>query len=68
MTLVCSLDCTYSVKLDGRTTLTGTAVGKVAKTLRFAGSLAKGRHSLAGHRDRGAKCGAPGSAALTFRP
>ncbi len=67
VTLVCSLDCTYSVKLDGRTTLTGTAVGKVATTLRFAGSLAKGRHSLAGSATAALNAGPPGTVALTFR-
>ncbi len=65
--LVCSLDCRYSVELDGRTTLTGTAVGKVAKTLRLAGGLARGRHSLTASATAALNAGPPGTTALTFR-
>jgi hypothetical protein len=67
ITLTCSLDCTYSVRLDGAKTLTGTAVGKVPTTLRFAGALAKGRHSLAATATAALNAGPPGTAALTFR-
>jgi hypothetical protein len=45
--LTCSLDCAYSVQLDGRT-LTGVAVGRITKTLLFRGALARGRHAVSG--------------------
>jgi hypothetical protein len=67
VTLTCSLDCVYSVRLDATRTVTGTAVGNVAKTLRFTGALGKGRHSLAGSATAALNAGPPGSAALTFR-
>jgi hypothetical protein len=67
VTLTCSLDCSYTVRLDGAKTVTGTAVGNVPKTLRFAGVLAKGRHSLAGTATAALNAGPPGSVALTFR-
>ncbi len=67
LTLLCSLDCVYRVRLDGRRTLTGTAVGKVAKKLRFAGTIAKGRHSLSGSATAALNAGPPATAALTFR-
>ena len=65
--LTCSLDCAYSVRLDGKKLLTGTAVGNVAKTLRFKGALAKGRHSLAASATAALNTGPPGRTALTFR-
>jgi hypothetical protein len=67
VSLTCSLDCTYTVRLDGRRTLTGTAVGGVAKKLRFPGAPAKGRHSLVGSATAALNAGPPGQAALTFR-
>jgi hypothetical protein len=67
VTLTCSLDCAYSVRLDGRKTLRGTAVGGVAKKLRFPGAPVKGRHSLVGSATAALNAGPPGRAALTFR-
>ena len=67
VTLMCSLDCAYTVRLDGRKTLTGTAVGRTVKKLRFSGVPAKGRHSLAGSATAALNTGPPGRAALTFR-
>ncbi len=67
VTITCSLDCTYVVRLDRRRTLTGTAVGGVAKKLRFPGVPSKGRHSLAGTATAALNAGPPGRAALTFR-
>ena len=43
--LTCSLDCTYSVTLDGRR-VTGAAVGRTPKTLLFKGPLQSGLHRL----------------------
>jgi hypothetical protein len=65
--LVCSLDCTYTIRLDGKEQLSGTAVGGVAKRLRFPGVPGKGRHSLSGTATATLNAGPPGRAALTFR-
>ena len=65
--LTCSLDCTYSVRLDRTRTLTGTAVGGVTKILRFSGVPTKGRHSLVGSATAALNTGPPGRTALTFR-
>jgi hypothetical protein len=65
--LTCSLDCVYSVRLDSGKRLTGTAVANLPTLLRFPGTLAKGRHSLAGSATAALNAGPPGSAALTFR-
>ena len=67
VTLTCSLDCVYVVRLDGRKTLRGTAVGGVARKLRFTGAPVKGRHSLVGTATAALNAGPPGRAALTFR-
>jgi hypothetical protein len=68
VTLTCSLDCAYTVRLDGKQTLRGTAVGGVAKKLRFLGAPVKGRrHSLLGTATAALNPGPPGRAALTFR-
>ena len=67
VTITCSLDCVYTVRLDGRKTLTGTALGRTPKKLRFRGVLPKGRHSLAGSATAALNAGPPGRAALTFR-
>ena len=44
VSLTCSLDCSYTVSLDGRL-LRGTAVGRVQKTLALQGRLAAGQAS-----------------------
>ncbi len=67
VTLTCSLDCSYTVRLDGAQQLTGTAVGAVPKSLRFAGALKKGRHTIAAGATAAVNAGPPGSVALTFR-
>jgi hypothetical protein len=66
-TLTCSLDCVYTVRLDGRKTLTGAAVGGVAKKLRFRGVPTKGQHSLTGSATAALNAGPAGRATLTFR-
>jgi hypothetical protein len=65
--LTCSLDCTYSVRLDGGKAVTGSALAGIPKVLRFPETLRKGRHSLAGSATAALNAGPPGSAALTFR-
>jgi hypothetical protein len=68
VSLTCSLDCTFTVRLDGKQTLTGTAVGGVPRKLRFPGAPAKGRrHSLTGTATAVLNAGAPGRTAVTFR-
>ena len=67
ITIVCSLDCAYAVRLDGRKTLTGRAVGKVGKVVRFVGALAKGHHVFEASATATLNAGPPGTAALTFR-
>jgi hypothetical protein len=67
VTLTCSLDCTYAVRLDGKQTLRGTAVGGIAKKLRFPIAPVKGRHSLLGTATAVLNAGPPGRTALTFR-
>ncbi len=67
VTLTCSLDCTYAVRLDGKETLRGTAVGGIAKKLRFPVAPVKGRHSLLGTATAALNAGPPGRTALTFR-
>jgi hypothetical protein len=67
VTLTCSLDCSYTVRLDGAKRLTGTAVGAVPKSLRFAGALKKGKHTITAGGTTVLNAGPPGSATLTFR-
>jgi hypothetical protein len=65
--LTCSLDCSYTVTLDGSRTVTGTAIGATPKTLRFAGAVARGRHVVSGTATAALNTGPPGTAAVTFR-
>jgi hypothetical protein len=64
--LTCSLDCTYTVTLDNRP-LTGTAVGKVPKTLLFKGALPPGVHRVTAQGTVPVNTGAAGTAAISFR-
>ena len=67
VTLTCSLDCTYTARLDGRVALTGAAVGRVPKTLVLHGKLPAGAHRLALTATASANTGPPSTASLTFR-
>lgn len=62
--LTCSLDCTYSVRLDAKQ-LTGAAVGRLTKTLVFRGALARGPHTLSGSALATANIGPAASARVT---
>jgi hypothetical protein len=66
VTLTCSLDCTYTVALDNRR-LTGTAVGRVPKTLVFAGVLKAGTHRVTAQGAVPVNSGPAGTASLSFR-
>ena len=63
--LTCSLDCTYAVSLDKRR-LTGSALGRVATTLLFKGTLPAGRHVVAARASAVVNTGPPASARLLF--
>lgn len=67
VTLTCSLDCSYTVRIDGSNPQTGTATGGVARKLRFPGQLAKGRHTVRADATAVLNTGPPGSVAVTFR-
>ena len=67
VTLRCSLDCAYTVVLDGRRRLTGTAVGQAPTTLVFPSRPAAGRHRVSGSARAALNAGPPGTAAVTFR-
>ena len=68
LTLVCSLDCSYSARLDGGKALTGTAVAKTATALRFRVPLRPGRHSVVASATAVLNAGPAATAAVTFRP
>jgi hypothetical protein len=64
--LTCAIDCAYTASVDGRT-LRGTAVGRVTKTLLFAGRLAPGPHQATAQATATVNLGPPGTASRTFR-
>jgi hypothetical protein len=64
--LTCSLDCTYTVTLDKRP-LSGTAVGRVPKTLLFKGALPTGVHRLSAQGVVPVNTGPAGTASISFR-
>jgi hypothetical protein len=66
-TLTCSLDCLYTVRLDGRAVLKGTAVGRIAKAIVVRGKLATGSHKLAVTATAAANTGPPATSSLTFK-
>jgi hypothetical protein len=64
--LTCSLDCNYTVTLDGRT-LTGSGMGRITKTLVFKGRLAPGVHQVSAQGAAPANGGPAGIASASFR-
>jgi hypothetical protein len=64
--LTCSLDCTYTVTLDGRR-LTGAAVGRTPKTLVFKGPLRGGLHRVTAQGVVPMNTGPAGIASKSFR-
>ena len=66
-TLACSVDCSYTVRLDGRAVLKGTAVGRVPKPLVLRGALTAGSHRLAVTAAATMNTGPPATASLTFK-
>jgi hypothetical protein len=67
LTLACSLDCVYTVRLDGRAVLKGTAAGRIPKALVLRGTLTAGPHRLAVTATAAANAGPPAAASLTFK-
>jgi hypothetical protein len=65
VTITCSLDCSYSVALDRRR-LTGTAVGRVPKSVLFRGALEPGRHVVSARASAVLNAGAPAAARASF--
>jgi hypothetical protein len=63
--LGCSLDCTYTVRLDSRT-LRGTSTGGVVKTILFRGKVAKGTHRVTAQAVATLNPGAPATVTKTF--
>jgi hypothetical protein len=64
--ITCSLDCNYTVNLDGRA-LAGAAVGRVPKTILFRGPLPAGAHRVTAQASVPANTGPPGTASKSFR-
>jgi hypothetical protein len=62
----CSLDCNYTVALDGRS-LTGAAIGRVPKTLLFKGALPAGSHRVTAQGAVPVNTGASGTVSKSFR-
>ncbi len=65
VTVTCSLDCAYTLTLDGRR-VTGKAVGRIPKTVAFKGKLRPGRHVVAATASAVLNPGPPASARTTF--
>lgn len=66
VTLTCSLDCSYTLTLDGRATLNGSVSGGVPAKLRFLGRLAAGVHHLTASATAAANTGPPGTKTIAF--
>lgn len=66
VTLTCSLDCNYTVSLDGRQTVKGTAIGLTPKALVFKPAPAKGRHTVSATGVAVLNAGAAANAATSF--
>ena len=64
--LTCSLDCSYTVRLDAGGTLKGTATGGATTTVLFHGRIAPGAHTLTGTATAAMNAGPPGTARVAF--
>jgi hypothetical protein len=67
VSLTCTLDCAYTVTLDNKRTLKGTAVGGTKKPLVFKGALAAGRHVVTGSAVGVVNAGAAATVTSSFR-
>jgi len=66
VSLTCSLDCSYTVSLDGRL-LRGTAVGRVQKSILLKGRPAPGRHRVTARAVAIVNAGPASVASASFR-
>jgi hypothetical protein len=66
VTLTCSLDCSYTVSLNGRL-VRGTAVGRVAKSVVLKGRLAPGTHRITARALALVNAGSAATASTSFR-
>jgi hypothetical protein len=66
VSLRCSLDCSYTVALNGRV-LRGTAVGRVSKSVILKGRLAPGTHRVTARAIALVNAGAASVASTSFR-
>jgi hypothetical protein len=66
LTLTCSLDCAYTVRVDRRRPLRGTAVGAVPKTIALRWKLPAGAHVVTVSGVATLNAGPPGIARGTF--
>jgi hypothetical protein len=66
LTLTCSLDCAYTIRVAGRRPLRGTAVGGVAKTIALRWNLAPGAHRVTVSGVATVNAGPPGIARKTL--
>ena len=64
--LTCSLDCNYTVTVDGRP-LSGVAVGRVRTAILFRGKLSRGSHRVTARGQVPLNTGPPGTASRSFR-
>jgi hypothetical protein len=66
VTLTCSLDCSYSALLDGKSAARGRAIGAKPLTIYLRGKLKAGRHLLQATATAAANSGQAGVATLAF--
>jgi hypothetical protein len=66
VSLTCSLDCSYTVSLDGRP-LRGTAIGRVEKSIVLRGRPAPGRHRVTARATALVNAGQAAVASASFR-
>jgi hypothetical protein len=64
--LTCTIDCSYTLRLDAGGTLKGTALGSTPKIALFHGHIPAGRHVLTGTATAVMNTGPPGTARVTF--
>jgi hypothetical protein len=64
--LTCTIDCSYTLRLDAGGTLKGTALGSTPKIALFHGHIPAGRHVLTGTATAVMNTGPPGTVRVTF--
>jgi hypothetical protein len=67
VTINCSLDCSYVLRLDAGGTLKGRAVGSTPKTVLFHGHLRPGAHVVTATATATMNAGPPRTVRLAFR-